>query len=389
LNILRKIHGRDAELAARLAEEIGETFLARDFTKNLDEMNVLSNFINEFGAEKSPDDKSLRISEKLRRDLIAKMIDTWLNPEVTGQHGALNSAILEKYFPERAARVRQKFQRINYPNRSKEYEEYEKLMQSNPSGEEMVSRAANFSKSLRQQIYQQAAHKLGQNGNVREAEKIMREIYPDQTEHYVSQWQYNLASRAISEGKFDEAARLIAQIPNEETQINALVHMASAIFQKDREKNKNWALAVLDQARALIAHQPETNFEVNALLNIAAQLAAIEPARAFDLLETVVPQIDELVGAQAVLAKYNGNSGNFRQGEFQINSNSYPYGAYNLPHILRTLKNSDADRVLQITNRFTRLDARLALQIHLVENNAQIANLPMQGRIYRTWISDK
>jgi hypothetical protein len=389
LNLLRKIHGRDAELAARLAEEVGETFLARDFTKNLEEMNVLSNFINQFGAEKSADDKSLRISEKLRRDLIAKMIDTWLNPEVTSQFGALDPSILEKYFPERAARVRQKFQRINNPNRPKEYEEYEKLMQSNPSGEEMVSQAANFSKNLRQQIYQQAAQKFVEKGNLQQAEKIVREIYPDQAEYYVSQWHHNLATRAISEGKFDEAARLIAQIPNEDTQINALVYMASVIFQKDREKNKNWALAVLDQARAMIPNHPETHFEVNALMSIAAQYAGIEPARAFDLLETVVPQIDELVGAQAVLAKYNANTGNFRQGEFQVNSGSYPYGAYNLPHVLRELKKSDAERVLQITNRFTRLDARLSLQVQLVENNAQIANLPMQGRIYRTWISDK
>lgn len=390
LNLLRNIHQKDAPLAAKLAEEVAEKFLTIDYAKNYDAMNTLGNFLNEFGAERQPDDQRLLLSEKLVRDLASKMLDVWLNPDVTSQYGNANLPVFEKYFPERIAKVKQKFQRINNPTRPQEYSEYEKLMQSNPSGEELLNQAGKFSKNLRLQIYQQAAQKLAQNGNIQQAEKIIKEIYPDQTEFYVSQWQQGLAHKAIAEGKFDEANRLISQIDSEDAQINSLVYLASTIYQKDQKENKNWALSVLDQARGLLPDQPETANEINMLMNLAAQYAQVEPARAFTVVESLVSSMDELSQAQAVLAKYQMSGGNFRQGEFQIISGSYAYGAYNLPNILRTLKNTDAERVLQITNGFSRPDVRLSIQIQLVESNGQqIANLPInlnKRQIYRNWL---
>lgn len=383
LNLLRKVHEKDSELAARLAEEIGEKFLSADLTKGYETMNVLSNFITEFGRERAEGDKGLRISERLVRDLAAKMIDAWMNPDVTSFNGYSNPAIFEKYFPERIAKVKQKFKQSGDSTQPKEYEEYNRLIASNPSGEELLNQVNKFPKNIRSQIFHQAAQKFAQEGNIAEAEKTIRNVYPDQAEYYVSQWQNNLAMKAVGEEKFDEASRIISLIENEDTQINALIYLAMTIFQKDRKENKNRALSILDQARAIIPDQPETYSEINSLMNLAVQYAALDPSRAFSLVESMIPQMDELSQAQAVLARYQPGNGSFRRGEFQFISGNYAYGAYNLTNILRELKKEDPERVLRITNRFTRLDMRLSVQIQLAEGGSlQIANLPISRRSF-------
>ena len=260
-------------------------------------------------------------------------------------------------------------------------------MQGDASPEELVSQAANFPANLRSQIYYQAAEKFAQKGNIAQAEKLIKEIYPDQTDSYVSRWQQNLANKATSEGKFNEARTLISQISNQEIQINALIYLASTVFQKNKEENKELALSILDEARSLIPDQPESYQEINSLLNLAANYAPIEPARAFSIVESLVPQMDELSQAQAVISKYQPNNA-FRQGEFLLTQGSYAYGAYFLAILLRTLKQNDSARVLQITNRFSRLDVRLSIQIQLIDSNRQfsnpqIINLPT-GRTFRS-----
>ena len=323
----------------------------------------------------------MRIPEKLARDLASKMIDVWLDPNSTGLYGYSDLRIFEKFFPERMAKVKQKYQRMNNPNQTEEYQAYNQLIQSNPTAEELLNQAGKFPKNIQTSIYQQAAQNFASSGNIAQAEKIIQQIYPDQVDNYLSQWYYSLAINAVSDGKFDEARRLSSLIPNEETQINALIYLASVIFQKDQKENKTLALSILDQARGLIPAEPETYNELNSMVNLAMQYATIEPSQAFSLIEPIISQMDELAQAQAVLAKYQGGNGTFRQGEFQINS-SYAVGVYNLPNVLKMLKKVDAERVSHITNRFSRLDVRLSIQIQLIENDSQISSLPINSRTF-------
>lgn len=379
LNLLRKIYAKDAELGAKLADEIGEKFLAADLTKNYDEMGVLSNFLEEFAKEKTADDKGLRISDKLARDLASKLIDTWLNSDVTSLYGNYNAPTFEKLFPERMLKVKQKVENLNNPSQTPQFEAYNKLIQSNVSGEELLRQSENFPQNLRSQIKYQAAYKLAQSGNISEATKTIKEIYPDQVDNYVSQWNADLASQAVSKGKFDEASLIISQIPDENQRVNALIYLASAIYQKDQKENKTLALSVLDQARAIISEQPESYNELNSLMNLANNYATIEPTRAFALIAPLIEPLNELSQATAVIAKY-GNNGNFRQGEFQISSGSNAFGVYFLDSVLRTLKSKDSERTMQLSNGFSRLDVRLALQLQLIENNLQIDYLPLGTR---------
>lgn len=380
LNLLRKIYQKDAALGAQLADETAEAFLARNFAENPESLSVLPNFLNEFGKEKTEPNEGPRISEKLVRELAAKMLDFWLDPATTSSYVNWDLPVLKKNFPERLAQVKQKFSELNRQNRPKEYEAYDDLMRREPSGEELLNQAGKFPKNLRQQILQQAAYKLADSGDVAQAGEIIKRVYPDQADGYISNWQANRAGKAASEGKFDEANNLIGEIADEKARANAYSYLASVIYQKDPEKNKAQALAVLEQARNALPDQPETTEEINVLLNLAAQYAAVEPSRAFPIIESLIPQMDELAQAQAVVGKYQPNNGAFRQGEFQVNSGGCVYGVCSLTNILSTLNKTDPERVFQITGGFVRLDVRLSLQIQLLENKFLITELPIRSR---------
>ncbi len=83
-------------------------------------------------------------------------------------------------------------------------------MQSETSTEELLSQADKYSQHQRVQIYRRAAEKTAQSGNVPEAQKIIAtNMSEEESDSYLSQFYYNLATQAISQGKFNEANQFI------------------------------------------------------------------------------------------------------------------------------------------------------------------------------------
>jgi hypothetical protein len=276
---------------------------------------------------------------------------------------------VEKLFPASVAQLKQK--QNQYGNQHVQPEGYNKLMQSDASSEELLSQADRYPRYQRNEIYRRAAEKTAQSGNMAEAQKIIStNLSEEESERYLSQINYNLASHAISQGKFNEAHQFINHISEESVRLQTLIYLATSIYQKDPKENQKWAASILDEARSLISDAPEKTSEMNSLVNIAAAYADIESAQAFRLLESLTAPLNEFSEATAVIAKFN-NYGNFRQGEYQISSGNNALGVYNLTNLLQMLKNKDFDRTMRFLNGFSRLDIRISIQIQLVDWNLQ------------------
>jgi len=153
--------------------------------------------------------------------------------------------------------------------------------------------------------------------------------------------------------------------------LNALIYLATTIYQKDPKENQKWAATVLDQARSLVSDTPEKTSEINSLVNVAAAYAQIEPVQAFRLIESLTSPLNEYSEAAAVVAKFN-DYGNFRKGEYPMSAGNNPLGVYSLTSVLQTLKGKDFDRVIRFTNGFSRLDVRVSLMIQLVDWNLTV-----------------
>ena len=144
------------------------------------------------------------------------------------------------------------------------------------------------------------------------------------------------------------------------------------------------ALGVLNQARALIPDTPETQNELNAASYLATAYAPLDAGEAFRLVESLIPAMNELIQANFVLMKFRSYGG-VRQGEIQIVGGNN-LGTYNMENTLRMLKDKDFDRTLQFANAFNRPETRIWLQMHLIDENLQITNLPIQGRRFTNFI---
>lgn len=381
LNLLRKISQKDAALANNLAEEIAQQLLSKDLIENNDELGNFSYFLSVFLAQQKSGEGDLKISDKTIRDMASKLLDALLDPNVNYYNHENNAEYFEKNFPDRFVKLKAKIERQSGAQQTPQQKEYSKLMQSDVSATELLSQADKFPRDLRREIYRQAAGKFAESGNLEQAQQIFKEYFSDEeTGNYLSNYAANLAYKAVSKENFGEAYSLIEQIPNKYQKINVLANVASTVFNKNRDENKQQAISILEQARALLPDAPECSDDMNSMSYIATQYGEIEPERAFSIIEQLIGPLDELSQANAVIAKYNGYT-NYRLGEFQIGSGSSAVGVSGFENTLNTLKNKNFERVLQISNGFSRPEVRLSLQINLIEDN-NIINLPISGRIF-------
>lgn len=383
INLLRKIHQKDAETANELAEAVGRKLLDTKLDQDNRDTSFMQNFLVTFGQEKTEGAAALKVSDRLLRDLSEKIIKFMLRPNTNSFHiNPFALKAVEKFLPASAAQIKQI--QTKHENQNGQPQAYNKLIQSEASPEELISQAEKFPRHYRNEIYRRAAEKTAQSGNLGEAQKIITSnLSGEESENYLSQLNYNLASQAISEGKFNEANQLIDQMPEENLRLNSLIYLATSIYQKDPKENQKWAAAVLDQARSLVPGAPEKTSEMNSLVSIAAAYASIEPAEAFRIVESLVSPLNEFSEASAVVAKFS-NYSSFRHGEYQISAGSGNLlGIYNLTNLLQTLKGKDFDRTIRFTNEFSRIDIRVGLLIQLVDSslaNSPIQRLPVRER---------
>ena len=376
--LVRQIFEKNEKTGNELAEEVGQKILEMPLDETNRDSSLLQSFLTEFARPPTPENKSAKISDALIRSLSDKVLKFLLaqNNSIYVNDSAFK--IIEKFSPAAVAQVRQKQAKLQEQNQnmSERDKDYSRLMQNDVSADELLSQVGKFQSYQRTEIYQRAAQKIAQSGNISQARNILSDNLPDEeADRYLSQFDYNAANQAAAQGNFAEVNALINQISDENLRLSALINLASAIYQKNPKENQSQAAAVLDQARAILPDTPENLAEINSLLGIASNYVQIDAAQAFRLTESVVPALNEFSEASAVLAKFN-SGGNFRQGEFQINTNGNFLRTYNLTYLLQRLKAVDFGRAVQLTKNFNRLDVRLALQLQIIDS---ISELPING----------
>lgn len=369
--LIEKIKTKDMELAVQLAGEVADKLIASDFDKANQDFSLAAAFVTQYGKKPEADEKPVKVDDKKLRDLVLRVAKTILKAEDEYAYEIENLLpIIEKISPENIAALKQKLAKVQNSPERREYTAYEKLMESEPTSEKLLSEADKYSESFRSQMYYAAAEKSAQSGNLTQAQKIIStKMSSEETENYLTQIKYGLITKAVADGKFDEAALLINDMPAETSRFALLIQLATSIYQKNPAENKKQTLAVLEQARALVPQPAETLEEMSNLMQLGITLAEIEPEQAFQMIEMMTQPINEYVEAAAVVSKYR-NEGTLRQGEMVVNAYGGINGFYNLNTILNALKNKDFKRTLNLVNGFQRMEARLSLLLQLIDATA-------------------
>ncbi|MCY7376861.1 MAG: hypothetical protein LH472_12950 [Pyrinomonadaceae bacterium] len=379
INLIEKLKTKDLELANQIAAEVADKLAATDFEKDAQAASLTVSFVGEYGKKPDPNQKMIKIDDKVLRDLTAKVVKNILKSDEGGYEIEYILPIVEKFAPESLAALKQKKAKFDKENKREDYDAFNKLIEGNPSPEKLLSEADKYPDDLKNQIYYAAAEKTAQSGNVEGAKKIISARLPEnERENYLTQINYNLISQAMTAEKYDEAALLINQIPAENSRFYYLMQLATTVYQKKPAENKRQALNFIEQARALIPQPAETLEDISLLMQIAATLADIEPEQSFQILESLTFQMNEFLEAAAIVGKYR-SEGTVRKGEMIVNSYGSVNGLNNMAQILATLKKKDFGRTTVFVNGFQRLEVRVSLEMQLIENPAPTLDAPASG----------
>ena len=371
LNLLKKLHEKDAESADNFASEIVGKLLQSNFNgenqPNYQNINVATNFLTEFIRERTLTEKSLKFDNSQMKSLADKLISGYL--QQGDRYGFSAYSILpiaEKFSPGSVEQLKQKQRNVGRHGFHSDYDpDISKLLNGETTAEQLLSEAKKFPKNSRRQIYQTAASMFAQQGDIQRAKEVLADTFSDEAlEEAIRNldWQYSYS--LISQGKFAEAERMIDEFP-ENTRFGALVNLANAIYQQD-PANKSYSMTVLGKARASISEKPEDTTEMAELMQIIMAYSTIESVEAFRLFESLIPQINELSEAAGIIYGFQRGS-NVKNGEFLL-TNGNPAGFYLTDFsVLAKLAKSDFDRLTILIDGFSRRESRIALKLQLAE----------------------
>lgn len=178
-----------------------------------------------------------------------------------------------------------------------------------------------------------------------------------------------LAGNAMEKGNLDEAQKIVGQIGSDKEKVEQLVNLAVKFHQKNTKEGHDAALKIMEDARRLVNEFAENKDEVAGVIKLAAGYAVIEPDRAFPLLSPLIEQANDVIGANALLAKYNKREQAFRQGEMLMASSGF--GGANFARYgkeLKMLAQTDYGRTKGLIDQFRRDDARVLLKMLLAQS---------------------
>lgn len=383
LSVLNQLQQKDAELAQRFATDIIKKLQTENLAQNQMAMfvaqDLLRNILRPPGPSLSMVDnqgsgkaKPLSFDDQTKRDLVdivtrAAISGPSDNPALVSLQFLMSD--VEKLVPERAQQLRKRIaeaQKTLDPQ-MRSWMEFEPLM-SNGTTDAILEAAAKAPPEMRSALYSSAAWKLVQSGDVERARQIVNDnLSGPEREQMLAQIDQRLVARAIEQGKVDEAKQLISRIRSKNGRAVQFAVLALKLANKGERKI---ASELLDETKTLINREPDNQEEITTLLLVARAYAAVEPARAFELIEPLVDQANEMVSAAALLSKFNAGQGLFRKGEMVLqpgfttaNTMFSQYGKE-----LGALARADFNRTKAIADRLQRNEVRLMARLFIAQS---------------------
>ena len=382
------LRSKDSELAAKLAHDIVVKLTTQNLLKTPGAANLATSFLR---IARSPvpvngGDSTANarlVSEDDFRDLFQKAVTEGLSyspepatgyiPERDAAHNLLNTvkqlgAELQAYAPDRKEAIDGKLAEFNNPGEQQNalWQKYQTTI-NNGSVESALEATAQAPPQMRDQLYQQVAIKIAESGDLARAQQVITDRIPNpgqrrQAFRFLAQ---QAIYTAVRKKRFDEALKLISGF-RPVSERNAL--LSQILDQFGPGLKKAAALSYLEQIRNLVttSSQAEDQQQLQALLAISRALAKYDVNRAFEILDPLVNQLNEISTAAFTL---NGFGQTFyRDGELiTMNGNAVAESANQISTTLATLALINFDRAKATAERIRQPDMRLRVFLVIAE----------------------
>ena len=289
---------------------------------------------------------------------------------------------IDQYLPERAPAIRQKLTELGMGQNSNPLfgNQMRTAMQQGTS--ESLATAANTAPpQMQSRLYQQAAQKAVDEGNTDRALQIANDHLDETGRNSIMQAvDFKRIAATASTEKLNEIKQKLAALPSDSDRVKYLIDLSTAT-QKD---NPKLALRFLDDARNLVTKRATDYKDFEDQIKVADAYAALDPKKSFELLESGIGQLNELLSAAIVLNGFEIDI--FKEGEMTLRADSDLVGmVQRYGQELASLAKVDFDHARMTADRFQlpepRLNARLSIvqsilggQLTAVNNNRRGQN---------------
>jgi hypothetical protein len=285
---------------------------------------------------------------------------------------------IDQYVPARAQAVRQKLTELGTGNNNNPRANMTQLASAMQQGtsDSLLAAATTAPPQLQARIYQQAAFKALDEGNVERARQIASDHLDADTRGTVTQAietkQTIIKAKA---NQLEDVRQTLARLSSDEERVELLLQLADAA----RADNQKLALQFLEEARTLVTRRATSYPELDRQLQVAHAYAALDPARGFEVLEPGISQLNELLPAAAALSGFELNV--FKDGEMALPGNNMlgsmvsRYGQE-----LAVLAKSDFERAKTTADRFQYPEARLLVRLAIVQGVLGGRSVPVNNR---------
>jgi hypothetical protein len=403
VNLIQQLQNKDREAASKLAGDFMKKLRSESYASNPGMAGVAMNFLRavtqgdeEASTQKQPASKndSPLLDEQSLKELAGVIVTAALKEKATSEDEgsdnemdlmAVQSVIaqIEKYAPSRAPVLRAKINEFN-KSLNPEARAWSEIASKgeNATAEDVLSVAARMPADARSELYREAARKAIGKGDIERARQIVNEniTNADQRKAMLAEVDRHALAGAATQGKLEDARRMLAHLESAEERAMVLSQLASALAAKGDKKN---AIQLIDEARAMAGNQLESVVQVATQLAIARAAASIDGTQSFDVLEGMIDRFNALVEASAVLDGFEGRQ-QFREGEMILKGaavvgNMLQYWSNNLQLLAR----ADFDRARMATERFQRSEVQLMVRLSIAEG---VLSNKIEGNELRSFI---
>jgi hypothetical protein len=282
---------------------------------------------------------------------------------------------IDQYLPSRGTAVRNKMTELGIGNNSRmAFNQINTLMQQG-TADSLLAAAPAAPPGMQSRLYQQAAQKALDEGNVDRARQIANDHLDASTRDRVLQKvDFQLIAKKVQADSFDELRETLASLHSDDERIDLLLQLAAQAQKTagqqesgSQSEDSKLALKFLGEAQRL-ANRRATNYShFDQQLRIADAFASLEPSRSFEVLDPGIAQLNELLSAAALLSGFEVNI--FKDGELQLAGGSglsdmvSRYGQE-----LAMLAKVDFARAESSANKFQLAEPRLMSQLAIVRN---------------------
>jgi len=377
LGLLQRLQQQDSDAATRLAGDIVKKIRTEDLTTNqeagLTAVELLRSILQPtrsdldapIQGQANTKVKRLMLDDETIRDLAEAVVTVAVSASAHNPHGLIEVQSmlpdLEKRLPGRTAQLRQRLDEITktVDPRMRTWMQYEPLMR-NGSTDAILTAAADAPPQMRSSLYMMAAGKLMRAGDVDRARQITKDnLSGAERDQMLARIDQLAIANAIKRNKIDDAKEIILRLGSREARAGAFAELAAAIMMA--QGDRKLALELLDEARKLITSPPANQKQIDAFMQVAGAYALVEPARAFELINPLIVQANEMIAAAALLDKFGSGQGLFKRGEMLL---QHSFSAANGPYVqhlrkLTALARADFERTKTAVDGFQRDEIRL------------------------------